>query len=266
MAHRFTIFAKGNLDVQCSLHSYRVGGEIAWNGVNEIVRGHVAGISVRVRHETFTRSDALLAATGAVPPGLAAAAPPLGSFPAASQFSRALFDGRYDAVVLSAQADAHAQLHRHRAEGYLLCTTDAHLWPEQQRDWLGREFVATGLLDVATSMHNFAAIVSEIRARADVPILVYNVPAVDPAERIHCHLGLEDTLSVRARRFNLGLVELSQRTGVSIIDVDGIMARGGAERLQLDPLHLTAEGHRLVAVEVVRVLADLGALPVAVAA
>ena len=124
----------------------------------------------------------------------------------------------------------------------------------------------TGPLDVAASMRNFADIVSEIRARADVPVLIYNVPAVDPAERIHCHLGLEDTVSVRAQRFNLGLIELSQRTGVSIVDVDGVVARGGAERLKLDALHLTAEGHRLVAAEVVRVLADLGCLPNAVAA
>src|SRR5580698_1047139 len=98
MAHRFTIFAKGNLDVQYSLHSFRVGGEIAWNGVNEIVREQAPVVSVRIRHETFGRSDALLEATGAVPPGLAAQAPPLGNFPATSQFSRALFDARHDAV------------------------------------------------------------------------------------------------------------------------------------------------------------------------
>jgi hypothetical protein len=248
MAHRFTIFAKGNLDVQYSLHSFRVGGEIAWNGVNEIVREQAPVVSVRVRHETFGRSDALLEATGAVPPGLAAQAPPLGNFPATSQFSRALFDARHDAVVLSAQADVYGQLFRHRSDGYLLCAPDAHAWPEQHRHWLRREFAMTGPLDVAASMRNFTAIVS------------------DPAERIHCHLGLEDTVSVRAQRFNLGLIELSQRTGVSIVDVDGVVARGGAERLKLDALHLTAEGHRLVAAEVVRVLADLGCLPNAVAA
>ena len=33
---RLTIFAKGNLDVRDTLHALRVGGELRWNGVNEI--------------------------------------------------------------------------------------------------------------------------------------------------------------------------------------------------------------------------------------
>ena len=65
------------------------------------------------------------------------------------------------------------------------------------------------------------------------------------------------------RRFNLGLAELSQQTGISVIDVDRIVARAGADRLKLDTVHLTAEGCRLVAEEVVRVLDDLGYLPAA---
>ena len=69
-----------------------------------------------------------------------------------------------------------------------------------------------------------------------------------------------DTFATRIRRFNLGLADLSERTGVSIIDVDSLLARAGADRLKLDALHLTAEGYRLVAEEVVRVLEDLGLL------
>jgi hypothetical protein len=59
-------------------------------------------------------------------------------------------------------------------------------------------------------------------------------------------------------QFNLGLIELSQKTGISVIDVDAILARAGADRLKLDALNLNAEGCRLVATEVVRVLDDLG--------
>ena len=69
--------------------------------------------------------------------------------------------------------------------------------------------------------------------------------------------------STRIRHFNLGLTELSRRTGISIVDVDLIVARGGADRLKIDALHLTAEGCRLVAEEVVRILEDLGLLTVA---
>jgi hypothetical protein len=42
-----------------------------------------------------------------------------------------------------------------------------------------------------------------------------------------------------------------------------IVARGGADRLKIDALHLTAEGCRLVAEEVLRILEDFGLLTVA---
>ena len=67
-----------------------------------------------------------------------------------------------------------------------------------------------------------------------------------------------EILSTRIRRFNLGLVELSEELGISIVDVDAIVARGGSDRLKLDTAHLTPDGYRLVAEEVARILDDLG--------
>jgi hypothetical protein len=74
---------------------------------------------------------------------------------------------------------------------------------------------------------------------------------------------MEDALSTRIRRLNLGLIELSQDTGISVIDVDSVVARAGADHVKLDAVHLTAEGCRLVAEEVVRVLDDLGCFSLA---
>jgi hypothetical protein len=54
------------------------------------------------------------------------------------------------------------------------------------------------------------------------------------------------------------LTELSESTGISIIDVDTIVARHGADALKIDAMHLTPAGYELVAYEVVRVLDDLG--------
>jgi lysophospholipase L1-like esterase len=48
---------------------------------------------------------------------------------------------------------------------------------------------------------------------------------------------------------------------VSIVDVDTIIGRAGADEFKLDAMHLTPEGYRLVAEEVVRVLGDLGVMP-----
>jgi hypothetical protein len=258
---RLTIFAKGNLDVRDTLHSLRLGGQLVWNGVNEILRSHASGILARVRHETWSRSDALLAADGTIPAALAGRDLNLGAQTLASQFQPALFETDADAFVLSIQPDLNTQPLRHRREGFLLDPNDWRSWPADDQAWLRESFVPEGPLDLAASMANFERIIARLRARSDAPILIYNVSSVAPGEQVHIHAGLEDIFSTRVRRFNLGLIELSQQTGVSIIDVDTIVARGGADRMKYDALHLTGEGCRAVAREVVRVLDDHGLLP-----
>ena len=95
------------------------------------------------------------------------------------------------------------------------------------------------------------------RARAGLQPL-----AGDSGERTHCWVGAEDALGLRVRRFNLGLLELSTRHDFSIVDVERIAACAGAERLKIDMVHLTPEGLRLVAEEVVRILEDRGCFDV----
>lgn len=255
---RITLFAKGNLDVRDSLHALRLGGTVAWNGVNAVLRERAPGVTARLRHETFVRSDALLAATGAPPPNLAARNLALGAYPAASQFSRALFETEADAYVLSVQPDLNTVLARHRDEGFLFYPNDFGRWPADDQAWLKSNFANAGLLTLEESMANFEVIIAALRDRSSAPILIYNVSAVVPGEQVHDHSGLEGLFSTRIRRFNLALAELSQRTGVSIIDVDAVVAKGGADRMKVDTVHLTAEGCRAVAEEVVRVLEDLG--------
>ena len=251
---RVTIFAKGNLDVRDSLHVLRVGGAVRWNGINEVLRARGSSAVARVRHETWTRSDALLASAGSLPADLAARDLPLGVHGMAAQFSHAVFGADADAYVLSIQPDITVPLVRHGREGYLLHPADWPSWPVADRHWLQTEFSPVPALDADTSMRNLERIVARIRAHSEAPILVYNVSAVVPGETVHVHAGLGEILSTRIRRFNLGLADLSQRTGISIVDVDAIVARAGADRLKLDAFHLNGEGCRLVAQEVVRVL------------
>jgi hypothetical protein len=258
MLSRLTIFAKGNLDVRDSLHSLRIDGRVLWNGINEIVRARFPETVVRLRHELWTRSDALLESDGAVPVALSRRQLPLDPFSAANQFSRALFGTDADVIILSLQPDVTNHLVRHRRDGYLFYPNMWHSWPSADKIWLRDEFAEPNLLDVSVSMNNLAKIIAQIRLRSAAPILIYNLSSVVPGETVYCHEGLGDILSTRIRRFNLGLAELSQQTGVAVIDVDSIIARAGADRLKLDPVHLTAEGCQLVAEEAVRVLEDFG--------
>jgi hypothetical protein len=256
--NRLTLFAKGNLDLRDTLHSLRLGGTLGWNGVNEIVRERHPGWTIRFRHETWSRSDALLEAAGAVPAELAERDLPLSSHPAASQFSTALFETDADAIVLSIQPDLMISLVRNRRHGYLLLPSGWPDWPLKDQAWIREDFASDPALSVARSMENFTRIIERIRASTPAPILVYNVSSALAGDQVHVHQGMEDAFSTRIRQFNLGLIELSQKTGISVIDVDAILARAGADRLKLDALHLNPEGCRLVAAEVVRVLDDLG--------
>jgi hypothetical protein len=257
---RLTLFAKGNVDLHDSLHSCRIAGEIRWNGINSVTRER-SNAPVRLRHETWTRSDAVLAATGVVPAEIAGRKLTLGSYPAASQFGTALFDSNADAIIMSILGETATTLVKHNRAGFLFYPADSERWPQPDREWLKTDFVRCDLLDVRTSMSNFRGIIDRIRMRTDAPILIYNVSSIVPGETAHCLQGLGEIYSTRCRRFNLGLAELSEETGISIIDVDSIVARAGADKLKLDAMHLTADGHRLVAEEVVRVLGDLGVMP-----
>jgi hypothetical protein len=254
---RLTLFAKGNVDVHDSLHSCRIAGTIAWNGVNEALRHEHPGWSVRLRHETWTRSDAVLSSQGVVPEELAGRDLMLGAYPLASQFSRAVFESAADAVVLSLQPDIMSTLVRHRRDGFSFYPSDMALWNPQDRRWLASEFETLEELSVAASMKNFSTIIAAIRAHRDVPILIYNLSAITPGEMLHCYQGLEGTLSSRIKEFNVGLIRLSEETGISIVDVDSLVARNGGEALKLDTTHLTPLGYQIVAREVIRVLDDL---------
>jgi hypothetical protein len=256
--HRLNIFAKGNLDLRDTLYALKSGGETLWNGINGLVRAQFPWQSMRVQHELWTRSDALLQSDGTIPKELAERNLPLEPYMVETQFSQAVFEANADVYVLSLQPDVATSLVRHKRDDYLFYPHEWRRWSEPDRLWLRDNFTKLPLLDVKTSMENLSRIVARIRQRTAAPILVYNLSAVVPGEAIHCHSGLDEIFSTRIRRFNLALVELSRESAISVIDVDGIIARGGADRLKFDAMHLTADGCRLVAEEVVRVLADHG--------
>jgi lysophospholipase L1-like esterase len=255
---RLTLFAKGNVDLHDSLHSCRIGGKLLWNGINEVLRATKRETTVRLRHETMTRSDALLHAQGRVPEAVRQRNLPLGAYPADSQFSRAIFDSAADAFILSLQPDIASGMMRHKADGYLLYASESSHWAAEYKIWLKAEFELLNRLSVAESMANFTDLIRRIREKSASPILIYNVSPIIDIETVHCYLGLGETLSTRVRKFNLGLIELSEQTGVSIIDVDTILGRKGADSLKIDAMHLKPAGYELVAYEVVRVLEDLG--------
>src|SRR5205823_7602688 len=186
---RVTLFAKGNVDVHDSLHSCRIGGALLWNGINEVLRATKRDLIVRLRHETMTRSDALLHAGGVVPDAVRERGFSLGAYPAESQFSRAIFDSSADAFILSLQPDVASGMMRHKLDGYFFYPSDSSNWTADEKNWLKAEFEALNRLSVSDSMANFAAVIGRIRQTSDAAILIYNLSPIITHETIHCYLG-----------------------------------------------------------------------------
>lgn len=258
------IFAKGNVDVRDSLLWSRVDGVVQWNGINEIIRLRHPHVLAKIKHETCTRLD-LIPLPGEIvlrPPDEVATRLPSGSHPIARQHQTAMFDAPADVVVLSIQSAATNALVRHRRDGWLLLPDDLESWPVEHREYLAAECEYAGLADLETTFERLGKLVLAIEEKLGAQVLVYNLSPWTPGERTHCWIGAEDSIGLRVQRFNLGLAALSAQLGFSVVDVDRIVAGAGCERLKIDLYHLTAEGWRLVAEEVVRILEDRGCFDV----
>jgi hypothetical protein len=256
------VFARGNVDVRDSLLWSRVGGAVCWNGINEVLRLAHPGVTARVRHETCARLD-LLPLPGEslpAPPEAIARRLPSGAHPIDRQQRTRLFDEPADVVVLSIQSLATNALVRHRREGWLLLPDDLESWDAASRAWLANECENAGLAPLGPAMERLERLIQAIEDRLGAVVLVYNLSPIMPGERVHCWVGAEESLALRVRAINLALAELSSRLGFSVVDVERVCACAGADRVKVGLMHLTAEGWRLVAEEVVRILEDRGCL------
>ncbi len=254
------VFAKGNVDVRDSLLWSRVDGVVQWNGINEIIRARYPHALAKIKHETCTRLD-LIPLPGEIarqPPDEVAMRLPSGSHPIARQHRTAMFDAPADVVVLSLQSAATNALVRHRRDGWLLLPDNLESWPAEHREYLASECEYAGLADFETTFERLGKLVLAIEDKLGAQVLVYNLSPWTPGERTHCWIGAEESIGLRVQRFNLGLAALSAQLGFSVVDVDRIVAAVGYERLKIDLFHLTAEGWRLVAEEVVRILDERG--------
>ncbi len=254
---RLKIFAKGNVDVFDTLQVCRIGDLVVWNGVNQVLRERGMDVVARVQHETSTGARGLIHPPATDGP-LAAQSEALGSYALASQASGELFATDADVIVLSVLADVAVRHYRSHETGAHVFVHHPSQLEAAARAWLGRTHAATDLPSAEETFDSLMRIIERVRLNSQAPILIYNLSPLAPGPITHCFAGLQDSLATRIRRFNLMLVELSEKTGVSIVDVDSVVAKAGADRVKLDVYHLNGEGARLVAEEVVRVLQDYG--------
>ena len=112
---------------------------------------------------------------------------------------------------------------------------------------------------VQTVRADLVAVIEIIKSRLGAHILVAGASTVDPADETFNYQGLaEEPVSLRAHRLDLLLVGVSHDEGISIIDVDRLVAEIGAATAVTAAMEYSAAGCEAIAAEIVRILEDYG--------
>ena len=107
--------------------------------------------------------------------------------------------------------------------------------------------------------HDLETAVALIRARLGSHILALNMSTVDPEDDTTSYAGLdEEPFALRAHRLDGMLIDISHELGISIVDVDRLLAERGAAPLVLGRSQYTEEAQGAICEEVVRILGDYG--------
>jgi hypothetical protein len=251
---RISVFLKGNGDLADSLLAMGEGGQKIETGLRQLLHSSYGGqLEVEIFHEPSGPLGTLL--RPAVPqPDLP------GRFGGGSQFALApvtkLFERTCDVVVFSLEADIARPVWRHRKTG-------VHVSPPAERDrerggqGLSEEYELQGLVAVEDFQRDFTRLVQDIKKRLAAHVIVFNCSTFDPHDRGRNYFGVPDTPALRALKFNHALIEISAQEGISIVDVDRLIAEMGGESNVTRAFEYSPRAHELIRDEFVRILHDI---------
>jgi hypothetical protein len=112
----------------------------------------------------------------------------------------------------------------------LLPQTDAAVVPEELRRLFQRpsDVVLFSVQPEVQSKENLARLIRAVKERLGAHVLICNVSTVNPEDQVHNYHGRPDTWALQAHKLNLALMELSLQEGISVIDVERLVAEHGA--------------------------------------
>lgn len=257
------IFLKGNDDVVNSLLPAENGDARRTPGLPALLREKYGGaFEVELIHEPGERSDIFLQQLRGAPLPAEIARPDAGGqmHSLAAQFRTRLRERSVDIVVLGLQAEVEAPAWMHRTEGYRIGPPPG--WQQegdaQRKRWLAEAFSPIGQIPVSESKENFTRIIQTIKEELDAHVLVFNCSSIDPEDHIDNYCGREDNRELRTHKLNLALMQLSALEGISIIDVDRLIAELGGQQHVRQWCRYSPEAYAAIGQEFVRVLEDIG--------
>jgi hypothetical protein len=106
---------------------------------------------------------------------------------------------------------------------------------------------------------NLVAAIGLIKEKVGAHVLIANASTLDPDHEVFDYHNLSDEpMSLRAHRLDLMLIGVSHSEGISVIDVDRIIAEVGGAKGVTAVLDYSVLGCQAIAAEIVRVIADYG--------
>jgi hypothetical protein len=165
-----------------------------------------------------------------------------------------------DVLVLSAQAELTLRPWRHAASGYLVSVPPGweRSWEASAIRWFTQCFTPAEPQNAMQLAMTLERVVAAVKRQRGPHVIVFNAASFDPDDEVHTYHYIPDTLAVMIQRINLALMQVSVRTGISIVDVDRLIAELGGARHVLRALVYSADAHRAMREEFVRVLEDIG--------
>lgn len=215
------ILIKANRDVVDSLLGGEQGGGKLTKGLAEVVdEKYGAAFRVEITQEPAARSEWLVRQLeGSDDPGVP---------------STSIWAVRPDIIVLSAQADL-----------------EGAGWdgaPDPDSPPFVFDLALGNLSEIVRSLKDFGA-----------HVLVYNCTTIDPDDQTYNYHRVDaEPAALRAHRLNLALAQLSSMEGISVIDVDLLMAELGAAAHVIGKLEYSEAACEAIRDEVLRVLDEYG--------
>ena len=254
------LFIKGNEELADALLSQADGGSRLDKGVRESVQAvHDGKFEIEVVWETAVSTDILLQQLNGTPFPAELKAQDLDDAFLTNQFESKLFSADSDLIVLSIQPDMLYTRWRHQGDGTLICPPLdwQQSWSAAQRDWFMQNFSPVGKLSADEYKENLTNLIHALKEQTKAHIVLVGVSSFDPDDQTHSFHGIDDTLTLRAHRFNLVMLELSYSEGITFIDVDRLLAELGCDDHVQKALAYSDAAYRAICDDFVRVMTDV---------
>ncbi|CAD5984350.1 class I SAM-dependent methyltransferase [Planktothrix agardhii] len=263
------ILVKGQRDVIDSLLAIIEGGEKIDKGLQDLIdEKYDRAFQTEIIYEPGGRSDLWLQQLKEISfADEFHASEQLGNF--SSKQLETLLIGQYpslllapdiDVIVFSTQAEITKNLWQSRETGYLVDIYEnwEYQLSEVEKQEFQQHFYPTGLLSAEQSQANFCQLFQVLKQRIDAYIICYNCCDFAPSDHTTNYHNIGETLCLRIQKLNLALLKLSMQKGISIIDVESLLAELGAGQHVIAALNYSPEAYRAICQEFLRVIIDVG--------